>query len=405
MKQELLKYQNLLTENLSERKRYLYDKIPNNQRLVWILWLRWVGKTTLLLQKLMENKKDSIYFSMDNSLIISKWLFKTVDELYFQYWVKNFYIDEIHKYRNWNQELKNIYDSFPLAKVVFSGSSSIDIIKWTYDLSRRALVYVLQPLSFREFLNFRYPYDFKELSLQEIFDSKNFLEDFYEKIHKIPLLEEFKKYLAFWEFPFFLEWEQKEYILRLENALNKIIYEDIWTFYSLKTENLLQIKQILYFICNSEPWLFSANSLSKNLTISNDSVLHYVTILQEVWLIYSINFSWNISQSLRKAKKVFSSITNIHFLPSYSLLEQNIIWKVRESFVVSSLKKAEKEVSYVTNWDFSFMNWNQEYTIEVWGKNKTTKQVKNIDNSFVVLDDIIYKTQRKIPLWILWFLY
>ncbi len=97
------------------------------------------------------------------------------------------------------------------------------------------MVYKLNPLSFREFLNFRYSYDFTELSLQEIFDPKNILESFYEKIHKIPLFEEFKNYLAFGEFPFFLEWEKKEYTLKLENAINKIIYEDIGAFYSLKT--------------------------------------------------------------------------------------------------------------------------------------------------------------------------
>lgn len=405
MKQELLKYQNLLTDNLSSRKRYLYDSIPQNQRLIWILWLRWVWKTTLLLQKLMENKKDSIYFSMDNSLILDTWLFKTVDELYFQYGVRHFYIDEIHKYKNWNQELKNIYDSFPSVSLMFSGSSSVDIIKWSYDLSRRSLIYTLQPLSFREFLNFRYHYDFWALSLQDIFDMSISLETLYEKIQKIPLREEFQKYLSFWEFPFFLEWGEKEYISKLENALNKIIYEDIWSFYSLKTENLIQIKQIFYFICNSEPGLFSANALAQNLAVSNDSVSNYLHILQEIGLVYSVHFAWNISQTLRKAKKVFSSILNVQSIPNYSLGEWKFLWRIRETFIVDAFRRYGKEIFYVTNGDFCLMMDDQEYTLEVGEKNKTTKQIKGTENSFLIQDDIVYRTEKKIPLWMFGFLY
>lgn len=47
--------------------------------------------------------------------------------------------DEIHKYSNWSQELKSIYDTFPDLKVIASGSSALEIYKGSHDLSRSAI--------------------------------------------------------------------------------------------------------------------------------------------------------------------------------------------------------------------------------------------------------------------------
>ena len=134
--------------------RDLYYKIDWNQRLVGIVWQRGVGKSTLLLQYLSENKNNiSVYFTADNINIVAEGLYNTVEKLYLKKWIVHFFIDEIHKYHNWNQELKNIYDDFDDIKVVFSGSSSIDLIKWKYDLSRRLTLYRMYWLSFREYMN------------------------------------------------------------------------------------------------------------------------------------------------------------------------------------------------------------------------------------------------------------
>ena len=405
MKLELLKYQNLLLEDLVETKRYLYKEISNKARMIWITWLRWVWKTTLLLQKLKEDKNESIYFSLDNPKISNFWLFNTVETLYFDYWIRSFYIDEIHKYENWNQELKNIYDSFPKAKVIFSGSSSIDIVKWSYDLSRRVLIYKLNTLSFREYLEIKNNIKLDKINLEDIFFNTKNLENLFIKLFNIPILEEFKNYLKFWEFPFFLEWWEKEYFLRLENIINKIIYEDISSFYNLKTENLIYFKEILYFIINSEPWLFSANSLSKSLKISNDSVNNYINILNEIWLINIVSAYWNISQTIRKAKKIYLSINNINSIFTLDLDNKSNIWRLRESFIVSNFENIKKKINYSKNWDFIFSINNENITIEVWWKNKTKKQIKNTPNSFIISDNISKIEKNKIPLFLFWFLY
>ena len=240
MKLELLRYQSLLMEDLVEGKRYLYDKISNDARMVGIVWLRWVWKTTILLQKLKEDKNESIYFSLDNPKVSTIGLFDIVEKLYFDYWIRSFYIDEIHKYKNWNQELKNIYDSFPKAKIMFSGSSSVDILKWSYDLSRRVLIYKLNILSFREYLNIKYSNKnnyIKKISLEDIFWNTKKLENLFIELFKIPILDEFYNYLSFWEFPFFLEWWKKDYILKIENIINKIIMKIFQVFIILKLKN------------------------------------------------------------------------------------------------------------------------------------------------------------------------
>lgn len=409
--QSLLKYQDNLLKNIDlKQKRFLYEQVSKTERLIWIVWLRWVWKTTILLQKLRENPDfvKSIYFSLDNPKISLKWLFLTIEELYFDYWYRYFYVDEIHKYKNWNQELKNIYDSFPDLKLIFSWSSSVDIIKWTYDLSRRVILYKLPILSFREYLNFKHNLNIKSYSLDEILlDSKNIFDDFLQL--KLPILKEFQEYLKFWEFPFFISSNEYDYKLKVENIINKIIYEDIASFYQLKTQNLQIFKEIIYFIINSEPWLFSYNSLSKFLSISSETLKVYIHILEEIGLLKLISYDWNISQELRKAKKSYFLLNNVNNLENYR--ENENLWRIRESFFVSNFSSILKwwlfwnTLKYTTNWDFSInLKW-VNYFFEIWWKNKTKKQLKWIDNSFVVKDDISTIWDWVLPLRIFWFMY
>jgi len=426
--QSLLRYQNNLLKNINlDNKRFIYDNIPNHEKLTWIVWLRWTWKTTILLQKLKENKnfQKSIYFSMDNPKISSKWLFNIVDKLYFNYWYRYFYVDEIHKYKDWNQELKNIYDSFSEIRLIFSWSSSIDIIKWTYDLSRRVLLFKLPILSFREFLNFKYNLNLKINSLEDILNNQEVFNNnkLQKKLSKnqnirdillskdIAILKEFREYLNIWEFPFFMEYKNNKYNykFKIENIINKILYEDISSFYKLKTQNLYVFKEIIYFIINSKPWLFSYQSLSKFLSISSETLKVYIKILEEIWLLKIINYKWNISQETRKAKKIYFSLNNVYYLEKYTDVEN--IWRIRESFFVNNVSNILKwgiikeKLRYTDKWDFSITQKQNDYTFEIWWKNKTKKQIKQIKNSFIVKDDIIDVWNNIIPLWLFWFLY
>jgi uncharacterized protein len=85
---------------------------------------------------------------------------------------KYLFIDEIHKYPDWSRELKLIYDYHQELKVVFTGSSVLDIKKGSADLSRRAVVYYMQGLSFREYLLLFHQTEVPRYSLDEILHHK-----------------------------------------------------------------------------------------------------------------------------------------------------------------------------------------------------------------------------------------
>ena len=408
----MIKYQNNLLKNIQlEKKRFLYNKLNSKEKLVWIVWLRGTGKTTILLQKLKENKNidKSIYFSMDNPKVISRWLFDLITDLYFNYWFRYFYVDEIHKYNKSNQELKNIYDSFGDINLLFSGSSSVDIIKWTYDLSRRVLLLKLPILSFREYLNFKYNLDLKVSSFEDILNKWQKISfDLLDK--NIWIIKEFKKYLDIWELPFFMSTNKDDYKFKIENIINKIIYEDISNFYQLKTQNLHIFKEIIYFIINSNPWLFSYSSLWKFLNISSDTLKIYINILSEIWLIKIISYSGNISQELRKAKKIYFCLSNINYVDNY--IDMKNIGRIRESFFVYNISYILKwwflnneKISYISDGDFQVNLGHRNYIFEIWWKNKTRKQVWKGKDIFIVKDDIIDCLDNIIPLWLFGFLY
>lgn len=402
----LLNYQNKLIQDINlETKRFLYEKIDPEEKLVWIVWLRGTGKTTILLQKIKESDdiENSIYFSMDNPKILLKWLFNIVEDLYFNYWYKYFYVDEIHKYENWNQELKNIYDTFPDIRLLFTGSSSVDIIKWSYDLSRRAVLYKLPLLSFREYLNLKHSLNLQKFTIWEVIDNPNKI---YREImdNNILLNKEFKEYLDFGEFPFYFSSSQESYVLKFENIINKLVYEDIASFYNLKTENLKVFKEIIYFIINSKPGLFSYNSLSKFLSISGETLKVYINILEEIGLIKLISYDWNISQEIRKSNKLYFLVNNIYSIPSYA--DEINYWRIRESFFVRNIINIWLNPKYTDKWDFSIKIWKEKYVFEIWWKNKTKKQIKMIENWYIVRDDIDNSdSENIIPLWMVGMLY
>jgi len=392
--------------------RDMLNEIDWNQRLIWIVWYRWVWKTTLLLQYLKINKtKNSIYFSADHFTILEKWLYNLIEELYLQSWITTFFIDEIHKYQNWNQELKNIYDDFSKIKIVFSWSSSIDLLKWKYDLSRRLVIYKMQWFSFREYLN-----KVKNLKLEKI-NSENIIENYqeiseniYEKIWD-EIIFLFKKYLEIGYYPFNFESEDRFWDLNKEVfywkvnwTIDKIIYEDISNFYSLNTSSLENIKKIIIFFAFSKPWELSINWLKEKLQVSYDTVIKYLDILKDIWIINSVYPKWKIWHTIRKSKKILIDNSNLIYSINEEVWRWVEVWTVREIFFINQIKKTEK-VFYSNIWDYTLsINW-EDFIFEIWWKNKNKKQIKNIDNSFLVKDDILFWKNNIIPLWLFWFLY
>jgi hypothetical protein len=393
----------LLQKTQNKYKRFLFDKINFKERLIGIAGTRGVGKTTLILQYLNEYRKknsDFLYFSADNVLLKKGDLYNLAENFYLKYGGRLICIDEIHRFENWNQELKNIYDSFPDLKIIFSGSSTIDLIKGKYDLSRRAILYKLPGLSFREFLYFERGLEFKSIKLDDLFSNYKKISENLSKETKI--LMYFNEYLEKGYYPFYKENEEKQfYFQKILSILDKMIYEDIASFYKLKTENLIIFKQILHFFTQIEPGELNAHRLCSNLQKNHETISHYLEILNEIDIINYLSSDKYGYAYLRNAKKVYLNNPNLYHALAFITGKTAKTGMLRELFLINQLYNADYIPLYTEKADILIKN----YILEIGGKNKDFKQIANLKNSFLVQDDILIAGNKKIPLYLFGFLY
>jgi len=407
--EKILKFSEKKIDSVSlDFKRYLYGKIKNlNEVLVWISWIRWIWKTTMLLQIAKELKTDwkkVVYFSLDSMFVKWKLIFDIFEELYDNHNIRYFFIDEIHKYKDWEQDLKTIYDFYDDVKVYYSWSSSIDLIRWNYDLSRRSLLYNLNKFSFREYINYSYNLNLEKIDIEEIFENPQKVSgEIFLKEKNI--LKYFKEYIIKWEFGFFIDPDKTTFSDKVENVINKLIYEDISNYYNIQSQNISIFFKILKFIANSWPSNLNYSSIAKQINTTPDTIKYYIEILQEIWILNIIWKEGKISINLRKSKKALFEINNIAQLLFDQINTNFSIWLIRESSVVSELKKIW-EIYYSQKGDYLFIYKNKRYILEVGGKTKTYKQLKWVENWFLVKDDIsISENKNEIPIWILGLLY
>ncbi len=408
---KILKFSEQKINNVSsDFKRYLYDeiiKLHSSEIITGVVGLRWIWKTTLLLQIAKEKKikwKKVLYFSCDYSFFYWKSIFDIIEYFYDEFEIRYFYIDEIHKYKNWEQHLKTAYDVYDDIKIIFSWSSSVDLIRWTYDLSRRALIKKLNKFSFREYLKFTKNIEFEKINIEEILENPLKLSyELYQKNNS--LLKYYKEYRQFWELWFVKEVNSEDFEDVVSNIVNKLIYEDISSYYNISSQNLSIFFKILNFTINSSSSLLNYSSIAKQINTTVDTIKYYIEILQEIWLVHLVWKEWKISINMRKSKKILFELMCVIKLFWQELYEKANIWLLRESFVVSELKKVW-EIYYSEKWDYLFVYKNKRYILEVWWKNKTYKQLKWVENWFLIKDEILFsENKNEIPLWILWLLY
>ncbi len=377
--------------------RYLYGQINWNNRLTGIKGSRGTGKTTLLLQRLkLLDKPDyeASWWSMDDFYFTANALIATV-ETFVTNGGKYLFLDEVHKYPNWSREIKNIYDFYPDLRVVFTGSSIIDISREEADLSRRARMYELRGLSFREYLSFSGVLHAERLTLESILAKErhwrtSFPPDFKPIIH-------FNAYLKTGYYPFFAE-DPEGYSSRLNQLARLIVESDMAELHDFDIRNARKMLQLLYVISSNVPFKPNLTSLAEKSGIHRNSVsnyLHYLEQAQLLSLLYPAGISVAI---LQKPEKIYLENTNLAVaLASGTPDEGNI----RETFFLNQLKALFK-VNYPKHGDFLVEN---RWTFELGGKNKSGKQIEGIPESFVVQDDIEYPAAGPLPLWIFGFLY
>lgn len=396
---------NRLINNLDiKAHRFLYNKIDINQRLTGIVGPRGTGKTTLLLQLIKEklyHDNQAFYFSADSAYFDEHLLLEFVDELYQHRGIRYVFIDEVHKYKNWSQELKNIYDGFPDLKVFFSGSSSIDLIRGTHDLSRRARLLHLPGLSFREYLNIKLELGLPTLSLEQILNDHVKLSIEHSKISN--LLMHFSEYLTSGYYPFVFQDIQHEQIYDIiENIVNKTIYEDIANFFNLKTANLNHLRRILNFLASMPPGEVKTNNLAQHLSIDNKTTDHYIEILKRTGLIKLLFANATGNQILTKPQKVY--LDNSTLLSAFSNIQGRDadIGNIRELAFLQFFSTAKIKPFYPKKGDFKI----NDIIFEIGGKNKTWQQLSKISTEkYLVKDNILIGKEGEIPLYLFGFLY
>ncbi len=377
------KFETLLQSTTTDFKRYLYKNVSWDSRMVGIIGARGVGKTTMILQRIKEklDSKKALYVSADDMYFSENRLLDLAD-IFYKNAGEYLFIDEIHKYTNWSRELKNIYDSFPTLKVVFTGSSVLDILKGSADLSRRAIIYKLQGLSFREYLKFFHNYETEVYSLEQIINNEVKLENIQ---HPLPL---FNDYLKRGYYPFGIENEMN---LRLGQIIVQTLESDIPQYANLNVGTSRKLKRLLSIIAESVPFKPNFSKISEMISVSRNSLDDYFSYMEKAGLIGQLRNEISGIRGLGKVDKVYLDNTNIIF----NLVgDKSNVGNLRETFFFNQMR-VENEVISSRKADFVIDN----YTFEVGGKNKQQKQIEKDGKSFVVKDDIEYGYLNVIPLW------
>ncbi len=379
-----------------EFARYINEEIDWDNQLIGVSGARGCGKTVMLLQYLKKLPKnvnaiyvslDDIFFSKNNLVYFAEDFQKMGGGLLL--------LDEVHKYPNWSQELKNVYDNFPDLKVVFTSSSALEIYRGSHDLSRRALVYDLAGLSFREFLLLKYKKDFPILSLEQILNSGP--EVYSNILNEIKPIALFSEYLESGYYPFFVN-TRASYLKQLLNTVNLVVESDLPAIHNIDFNSIMKIKKLLAVIARITPFKPNIEKLAKQTGTSRDTLLKYLFYLEKAQIVKWLGRDTLGINYLNKPDKLYLNNTNL----AYALGEQmQDIGNLRETFFLNQLSVIHS-VTYPDKGDFLI---DDKYLFEVGGRSKTQKQINGIENAYIAADNIEYRYENKIPLWIFGFMY
>nr|WP_287937367.1 AAA family ATPase [Algoriphagus sp.] len=380
----LFQYSNQLIARVDTAyTRYLYNKINWQNRLLGLTGPRGVGKTTLILQYIKNklNTQETLYVTAEDFYFAKNRLSDLAND-FVKAGGKHLFVDEVHKYPDWSKELKLIYDYHPDLKVVFTGSSILDIKKGSADLSRRAVVYSMQGLSFREYLMLFHHLEIAPVSLEQIVNQK---VDVPQIPHPLPL---FDHYLKKGYYPFAGE---DDFGLKLRQVVNQTLEVDIPTYAQMNVSTGRKLKQLLAIVAQSVPFKPNMSKLAEMLNISRNNIADYLLYMEEAGMITQLRSQTDGIRGLGKIDKVYLENTNL----VYSLVEdlQNK-GNIRETFFLNQVKVNHQVVSSSMG-DFQVGTMD----FEVGGKSKREKQIKTAQNGYLVKDDIERGYLNTIPLW------
>ncbi len=393
----LLTFSNQIkTQPIPKYRRFLYEEIDFQERLVGIMGSRGTGKTTLLLQYLNEidSQTKTLYLIGDHPLVATKGLFDIADAFQ-KIGGQILIIDEIHKIKDFEIALKLIYDSFFNLQVIFTGSSAVALDHAKADLSRRAAMYMLPVLSFREYVEFETNLRFKSYTLHELLH--NHIDIAIEIVSDLKPLAYFGDYLNRGAYPFYKD-GTGSYISKLLTATMQVLTTDLPTIYSIEPDKINALKKMMMMLCQSEPFDMNISKLCGAVELNQKTLYKYLGILQAAGLIRVMGAKSSGISIISKPEKLYLDNTNLFGI----FCDRPKEGTIRETFFASALSYSHRLNYAKGGGDFTVDN---TYTFEVGGKSKTKRQIRDIEKGYIVSDTIEIGVEHKIPLWLFGFLY
>lgn len=379
-------------------QRSLMNEINWDARLIGIRGARGVGKTTMILQHIKatygSNSTAALYASLDHLYFSRHSLLDLAEEFYNQ-GGQCLYLDEVHKYEGWSREIKNIYDGFPELKVVFTGSSLLNILNAEADLSRRCVSYDMQGLSFREYLMFKEGFSFPTFTLEEILQHPL-------KVGEVVLarcrpLQHFTKYLQEGYYPFFLQ-QDIDYLTQVQKVVSLILEIELPQLRQVDVGNVRKLRSLLAVLSSGVPFAVDISKMAQMAELNRNTILSYLSHLHRAKLINLLYSDRLNLKRMQKPDKIY--LENANLLQALSL-SQVEVGTQRETFLVNQLAY-KHQVEYGKQADFLI---DRKFTIEVGGQSKDGKQIAGTPNAFIAADGIEYAFGNKLPLWLFGFLY
>ena len=377
-------------------KRYLYSQINWKARIISIKGARGTGKTTMLLQHILENFEDidqTLYASLDNLWFATHSLMELVDWAD-RHGISRLYLDEVHRYELWSQSLKNIYDDYPDMSIVYTSSSLLVLDNATVDMSRRQTPYTLYGLSFREYLGLEGIFKTEAISLDDVL--MHHVKKAMNIVGRIKVAPLFEAYLAHGYYPFYRE-SLEDFPSRLRETVTVVIDSDLPAVENVTYETLQKTKKLLMIISEHVPFEPTMSELWRQLSTDNESGLKMLYALDKAQVLALLIAKTNNYKSLSKPDKIFLSNPNLMHVLCPKVDKGN----ERETFFISQLRVLH-DVRYPKQGDFLIDN---KFLFEVGGKNKTFEQIADVPNSYLAVDDTEVGSGCRIPLWMFGFLY
>jgi uncharacterized protein len=394
----LYKYHQQYLANYQESyRRDDMDLIPWEEQLVGIKGAKGVGKTTLMLQKILEDfgrSAQALYISMD-SMAMKDYTITDIVEYHRNNGGTHLFIDEIHKHNEWSRDLKTAYDLYSDVHIVFTGSSMLQIYKGQADLSRRAVMHTMQGLSFREYIWWETGEKFSAINLEDLL--RNHIDLANEITSKVKIQPLFQQYLKAGYYPFYKK-NKKTFYLKVQNVINNTLEVDMPFVLGTNVQNVQKIKRLLHMLATEVPFQPNIARLCNNLDLNKATINSYIHYLSEAGLINLLNEAGKGYSLLTKPEKIYLNNTNLSYCIDELSIDKGAL---RELFFFNQLALNNK-VHVSSKGDFMV---NEKFIFEIGGKNKTFSQIADVKNSYLVTDEIITGLKNKIPLWIFGFMY